>query len=554
MPRFAFAAALTALLSLLATTPSPGTPPATTTGAPADRPFVVATWNILHGGREDGADVGPARVAEVLKGSGADVIALQETYGSGELLAKKTGFHLHARGDNVSILSRFPIVEDLSVDDPFRCVGALIALPDGSRAAVYSIWLPYAIDIWLPGSRAGKTADELAAACAPSAETIDRIERAIRERLSDARYASVPIFLAGDMNAMSHLDYAEANRDQFGIPIAWRTTSILAERGWRDAMREMPGVVDRKATRTWSPRFPEQEQDRIDMIHYRDPRRPAAFRAYATGHMDNLTVDGSPVPFPSDHALVFACFRRLVVDDRARPIRVVTANMRHGRGMDDELNLERFAARLGSLDADIIALQEVDLGVARSNGVNQARSLGSRLGRHAAFGSFMPLGDGYYGCGILSRFPIVATRSIRLPDGNEPRVALEVDVRLPDDSVLTVINVHFDWVDDDAFRFAQAERVAEHIRSRGGTGILLGDFNDGPESRTLTLARSVASEAAKPRDARLTFPASEPTVEIDYIFTWPKDAWTAESTSVVDERLASDHRPVLAVLRRRAEP
>jgi endonuclease/exonuclease/phosphatase family metal-dependent hydrolase len=46
------------------------------------------TWNIWHGGKEVGAEVGPKRVAEIIRESGADIIALQETYGSGEWLAK----------------------------------------------------------------------------------------------------------------------------------------------------------------------------------------------------------------------------------------------------------------------------------------------------------------------------------------------------------------------------------------------------------------------------------------------------------------------------------
>jgi endonuclease/exonuclease/phosphatase family metal-dependent hydrolase len=165
----------------------------------------------------------------------------------------------------------------------------------------------------------------------------------------------------------------------------------------------------------------------------------------------------------------------------------------------------------------------------------------------------MPLGDGRYGCAILTRHPIVATRSLRLPEGNEPRVALEVDMRLPDDTIVTIVNVHFDWVDDDRFRYAQAERVIERLRelqASGRIGVFLGDFNDDTASRTLALARTVADEARKPAEARATYPAPEPTEEIDYIFAWPIGGWVAEDVRVVDERVASDHRPVVATLRR----
>ena len=77
--------------------------------------FSVMTWNIWHGGREDGEKVGPQRVIRVIKNSRVDIIAMQETYGSGELISEALGFNFLPRGTNVSIMSRFPILEDISV-------------------------------------------------------------------------------------------------------------------------------------------------------------------------------------------------------------------------------------------------------------------------------------------------------------------------------------------------------------------------------------------------------------------------------------------------------
>ena len=121
--------------------------------APGVDELRVLTWNIWHGAREDGVEAGPTKAAEVLRASGADLIALQETYGSGELLAESLGFHFHPRGTNVSILSRYPVIEDLSVHEEFQCVGALIQLPSGEKVAFYAIWLPYSGEIWQVGTR-----------------------------------------------------------------------------------------------------------------------------------------------------------------------------------------------------------------------------------------------------------------------------------------------------------------------------------------------------------------------------------------------------------------
>jgi endonuclease/exonuclease/phosphatase family metal-dependent hydrolase len=112
--------------------------------------------------------------------------------------------------------------------------------------------------------------------------------------------------------------------------------------------------------------------------------------------------------------------------------------------------------------------------------------------------------------------------------------------------------VHFDWVRDDAYRFAQAEVVAKYLDALTMPYVLLGDFNDVPASRTLSLFRTRATEAAKPAGENLTFSSTKPDREIDYVFFAPATAFRAREVRVIDERVASDHRPVLAVLERRS--
>lgn len=229
-------------------------------------------------------------------------------------------------------------------------------------------------------------------------------------------------------------------------------------------------------------------------------------------------------------------------------IRVVSYNIKHGRGNDNVVDLARTGRVLQRLQPDIVGLQEVDDLATRSGGVPETERLGQMLGLHHAFGRFMDFQGGAYGLAVLTRYPIVATQSVRLPDGNEPRVALSVDTRLPDGRILTIVNVHFDWVNDDRFRYAQAQVVAAHLDALTTPYILLGDFNDVPESRTLALFTARATEARKPAADRFTFSSTTPDKEIDFIFHAPASAFTAREVRVIDEPVASDHRPVLAVL------
>lgn len=253
----------------------------------------VLSWNIWHGGREDGEQVGPQRVIKVIRDSGADLVAMQETYGSGERISSALGFHFHPRGTNVSIHSRYPIVADISVFEEFQCVGAVIELPNGDKLAFYSIWLPYDAEIWAPGTRAGKPTLELLAACASSAVSLEQILERVGPRLSKIGLADIPIVIAGDFNSMSDLDYTQAARAQYGQVIAWPTSQVISGRGFRDAYRSLHATVNRLRDRTWSPRFPEQQQDRIDYI-------------YDTLETMRVTearvIDQHVQRFPSDHA------------------------------------------------------------------------------------------------------------------------------------------------------------------------------------------------------------------------------------------------------------
>jgi len=232
--------------------------------------------------------------------------------------------------------------------------------------------------------------------------------------------------------------------------------------------------------------------------------------------------------------------------DDGLPLTIVSYNIRHGRGSDDKLDLSRTANVLRALRADVIALQEVDDRVQRSASVDEAATLGAALGMQHAFGSFMPYQGGRYGLAILSRFPIVASFEVRLPVGNEPRVAIAAELALPGGRSVMAVGVHFDWVEDDGFRFAQAKVLREYLDMLTMPYIVLGDFNDEPGSRTLALFLERAVEIPKPADARFTFSSTEPVKEIDFVFVAPAQAWRVGSARVIDERLASDHRPVSA--------
>lgn len=231
------------------------------------------------------------------------------------------------------------------------------------------------------------------------------------------------------------------------------------------------------------------------------------------------------------------------------PLRVVAYNIKHGRGMDGAVDLERIAAVLAPLDADLVLLQEVDEVCGRSGNVDEAAFLGERLGMESRFCTFMDYDGGRYGLATLSRLPIVAEERIDLPDGTEePRAAEAVTVRVGDRRV-RVVNAHLDWKADGARRLAQA-RVLREVLLRQPDGVALtilgGDLNAKPDSPTLAVFQGGAEGMRRLGPDGPTFPSDAPDRTIDHFLVAPADAPIGTPRCIVVwEPVASDHCPVV---------
>ena len=235
------------------------------------------------------------------------------------------------------------------------------------------------------------------------------------------------------------------------------------------------------------------------------------------------------------------------VAHRPPALRVLTYNTHHGEGTDGVLDLERIARVINESGADLVALQEIDDRAARTGSVDQAAEYARLTGMHHAFAPFMDFQGGRYGLAVLSRYPIDNAYAITLPDGmHEPRVALAADIDIPGAGAVTFVNLHLDWLREDTERYAQAQALIGALDGFHPV-ILAGDFNDTPDSRTMRLFDETYTNAAKPEGARPTFPAGDPDIEIDFIMYRPAPEWVGQA-QVLDETVASDHRPVLAVL------
>ena len=244
-------------------------------------------------------------------------------------------------------------------------------------------------------------------------------------------------------------------------------------------------------------------------------------------------------------------FAGAAVAELPREIRIVTYNIHHGEGTDGKLDLERIAAVINAEKPDLVGLNEVDQGCGRSQGLDEPAALAKLTGMTHVFEKNIDHDGGKYGNAVLSRLPIVRHENHKLPSDyeGEQRGVLEVEVGDANDSLLFLCT-HLDYRPNDHERLASIDTIEKLVAAREGMPVILvGDLNAVPESKVMeTFAKTWGRSNTEPL---LTFPAAKPDKQIDYVLFRPAAEWEVVETRVLDEPVASDHRGMMAVLRRK---
>jgi endonuclease/exonuclease/phosphatase family metal-dependent hydrolase len=235
-------------------------------------------------------------------------------------------------------------------------------------------------------------------------------------------------------------------------------------------------------------------------------------------------------------------------DDKPKTLRVLTYNIHHGEGTDGKLDLPRIAEVIKATKPDLVALQEVDQMTARTRKVDQAAELGKLTGMNVEFGKAIDLQGGGYGLAILSRFPLKGVKTHNLPgkEKQEARIVMQATVEPGGAPAITFLNTHLQH-DDGETRERQVARIDELFGKAEGTFILTGDLNAAPGSAPIkALAKNWTFATEPGGKGLLTIPSDAPKQQIDYVLFRGK--FKVVEAKVIEEKIASDHRPVLAVL------
>ncbi|CAL1516909.1 endonuclease/exonuclease/phosphatase family protein [Chitinophaga sp. MM2321] len=243
--------------------------------------------------------------------------------------------------------------------------------------------------------------------------------------------------------------------------------------------------------------------------------------------------------------ITVVCFSGFSLFAQMQKIKVLTYNIHHGENMKGELDLQGIANVILATNPDLVALQEVDSVTQRTKKSDQLKELAALTGMYTYFAKAMDFDGGGYGTGILSRFPISSGITLPLPTskGIEPRAAGIIMVKLPGDSLMQFATAHLDAEEHATDRITEAGTLVEYFRQTQTPTILAGDFNAIPSSKEITILKQVFTDATMLMGP--TFPADTPRVKLDYIMIHPRHRWSITATRIIEEAVASDHRPVL---------
>jgi endonuclease/exonuclease/phosphatase family metal-dependent hydrolase len=198
-------------------------------------------------------------------------------------------------------------------------------------------------------------------------------------------------------------------------------------------------------------------------------------------------------------------------------VRLATFNLKHGapahgtRG--DPL---KTAEACASLAADVLALQEVDVGVPRSAGADLPAAIAEACGMEVVFAETMPLRGGRYGNALLVRGEIDDVDILHLRGGRrffvqrEPRNAILATAHV-DGAELRVAATHL-AVQRSASR-RQLAKVCGVLLANPRPVALLGDLNRTPAE----VASTVGTDGLVFADGPASFPALKPVLRIDHI-------------------------------------
>ena len=276
----------------------------------------VMSYNIYRGGTMSKQPL--SQTAKIIQEAKADIVGVQETLSpkgdNAEKLATLLGWNLYVSRRHKCIMTHHEIVDHLDG-------GIRVKLPSGQHAYIFTLHLasnpyqPYQLlgirpkwhKHWdTPFIKTG--AEAIAAAKKARGSEIATLLLQIKS-LPDKE---APVFVVGDFNEPSHLDWTDkaAKSGRHPIKVAFPTSLAMTRAGFKDAWRTVYPDEMRNPGFTWSPMYktddPTTHHDRIDFVYFKGKGVEAIDTKIVGESKENADI--VVVPYPSDHRGVVASF------------------------------------------------------------------------------------------------------------------------------------------------------------------------------------------------------------------------------------------------------
>jgi len=222
----------------------------------------------------------------------------------------------------------------------------------------------------------------------------------------------------------------------------------------------------------------------------------------------------------------------------AKPVRLMSYNVRNCKGMDLTVDYQRVADVINSVAPYVVAVQELDSMTSRYPGADVLAILAEKTGMYPVYSPSIEYRGGKYGHGMLSKEKPLSYRTLPLPCRSEPRSLLIVEFK-----DFYYCSAHLSLHKAD--RIKSVDIIVNEMGSQKKPVLFCGDLNARPNEESMKYLTEYFTPLSD--TAKFTFPASKPNQCIDYILIYNKGGkqkYTLVDNCVVDAPVQSDHRPI----------
>ena len=237
----------------------------------------------------------------------------------------------------------------------------------------------------------------------------------------------------------------------------------------------------------------------------------------------------------------FTSVAQSVLPKEDNSIRILSYNVRNGKGMDNITDYQRVADVINRIAPDVVAVQELDSVTQRNNGVYSLGELAQRTLMHATYAGSIDYQGGKYGIGMLSKEKPISYKRVPLPGREEKRSLLLVEF-----ADYVVCCTHFSLTEED--QQASVELLVTALEGIRKPVFLAGDMNSEYDSQVQAAMRKNFTTLNNPK--QFTFPSDKPKECIDFIYQLNNGkSCTVLNRQVIAEPVASDHLPLFVDIR-----